>query len=301
MSTKNSELNVVTKNSSVNIVGVMNKTFDFAFSEVPMDARAIENARSQGGEVLHVPVAIGAIAVIYNLDAVDLKLSGEVLADIFSGKIQMWNDPAIAKLNPGTTLPEREITPVYCVEAGGATAIFTEYLSKRSAEFAKKATGREQNWPAYALSRQQSQGVATQVKKTVGSIGYVELALAAEKAVPIAILINKAGKQVSPETASVKSAVESAIAVKQHPAPYSLHPLTFSFTDAAGDASYPIVGASYALLYASQPKEKHAAVIEFLKWAVSDGQQFAAELHYAPLPAELSEKAQKLLDTVTLK
>jgi len=144
-----------------------------------------------------------------------------------------------------------------------------------------------------------SDGIAEFVKSNAGSIGYAELAYARSNGLATALIVNRALKPISPDAAAVTAAVDAAM--KKGGAkelPYKLHPLTFSFTDADGDASYPIVGASYAILYKKQPRDKGPVIVEFLKWAVGDGQKFAAEMHYAPLPADLTRKAQELLGTV---
>ncbi len=300
---KKVEIDYVAKGSGYGISNVTSKNLDFGCSDAPMNAKEVEAAKTAGGEVIHVPVTIGAVAVIYNLDGIkDLKLNGEVLADIYLRKITQWNDAKIAALNPGVALPAKDIAPVRRSESSGTTSIFTEYLSKRSAEFAKKpGTSKDPKWAEGVDGKQGNDGIAEHVKNTPGTIGYVELAYAKSNNIAFATLLNKAGKPVSPDAASVTAAVDSAMKVKQDKEPYSLHPLSFSFTDAEGEAAYPIVGASYAILFKKQPKDKGPVIVEFLKWAVSDGQKVATELHYAPLPAELTKKAQELLGAVTIE
>ncbi|MBN9121581.1 MAG: phosphate ABC transporter substrate-binding protein PstS [Planctomycetes bacterium] len=298
---KNVEIDYVPKGSGYGISNVTSKTIDFGCSDAPMNAKEVEAAKAAGGEVIHVPVAIGAVAVIYNLDGVkDLKLSGEVLAEIYLRKVTKWNDPKVAALNPGVALPDAPITPACRAESSGTTNIFTEYLSKKSAAFAKApGTSKSPKWPEGVAAKTENAGVAEFVKNTPHAIGYVELAFAKNNGIAFAALVNRAGKAVAPEPASVTAAVEAALKVKQDKEPYSLHPLSYSFTDAEGDAAYPIVGASYAILFKKQSKDKGPVIVEFLKWVVGDGQKLAAELHYAPLPEELSKKAVELLGTVT--
>lgn len=300
---KNVEIDYVAKGSGYGISNVTSKTIDFGCSDAPMNAKEVEAAKAAGGEVVHIPVAIGAVAVIYNLPEVkDLKLSGEVLADIYMRKITKWNDPAIAKLNLGAALPPSDIVPVRRAESSGTTSIFTEYLSKRSPEFASTIkTSKSPKWPDGVLGKEGNDGIAEHVKNTAGTIGYVELAYAKKNNIAFATLHNKAGKPVAPDANSATAAVEAAMKVKPNEEPYSLHPLTFSFTDAEGDAAYPIVGASYAIFFKKQAKDKGPVIVEFLKWVVADGQKFASELDYAPLPADLTKKAQELLGTVTFE
>jgi phosphate transport system substrate-binding protein len=300
---KNVEIDYVANGSGYGITNVTNKNLDFGCSDAPMTAKELEAAKAAGGEVIHVPVAIGAVAMVYNLDGIkDLRLSGEVLADIYLRKITKWNDPAIAKLNPGAALPGADITPVCRDGSSGTTNIFTEYLAKRSAEFAKApGVSKSPKWPAGVAARKENAGIAEFVKSTANTIGYVELAFAKNNGIAYATIINKAGKPVAPDATSVTAAVGAAMKVKQDKEPYSLHPLSYSFTDADGDAAYPIVGASYAMMFKKLPQDKGPVLVEFLKWVVGDGQKVAAELHYAPLPDELSKKAAELLGTVTFE
>ena len=187
-------------------------------------------------------------------------------------------------------------------DSSGTTSIFTEYLSKRSSEFAKApGTSKSPKWPPGVDGKQGNDGVAEAVKNTPNTIGYVELAYAKKSGIAFATLINKANKPVVPDATTVTAAVDAAMKVKQDKEPYSLHSLAFSFTDADGDDAYPIVGASYAIFFKKLPKDKGPVIVEFLKWATSDGQAFATELDYAPLPADLTKKAAELLATVTFE
>lgn len=300
---KKVEIDYVAKGSGYGITNVTARTLDFGCSDAPMNAKEVKAAKDAGGEVVHVPVAVGAVAVIYSLPEVPgLKLSGEVIADIYLGKIKKWDDPAIKSLNGDAKLPATNIVFVYRAESSGTTSIFTEYLSKRSGEFAKApGISKSPKWPAVGVGKEGNDGVAEHVKNTTGAIGYVELAYAKKNGISFATLLNKANKPVVPDAGSVTAAVEAAMKVKSDKEPYTLHPLTFSFTDADGDAAYPIVGASYAILFRKLPADKGLAIVDFLKWAVSEGQQHAKELDYAPLPAELTKKAQELLGTVTFE
>jgi phosphate transport system substrate-binding protein len=301
--TKNVEIDYVSKGSGYGISNVTSKNIDFGCSDAPMNAKETEAAKAAGGEVIHIPVTIGAVAVVFNLgETKELRLTGEVLADIYRRKITKWNEAPIANLNPGVPLPALDITPVYRAESSGTTNIFTEYLSKRSMEFAKEVgTSKSPKWPAGGLGKEGNDGIAGHVKSTPGTIGYVELAYAKKNGISFATMLNKAGKPVAPDAAGVTAAVEAAMKMKQEKEPYSLHPLTFSFTDAEGNAAYPIVGASYAMFFKKLPKDKGSVIVTFLKWVLTDGQRFATDLDYAPLPSDLTKKAQELLDGVTFE
>jgi len=301
--TQNVEVDYVAKGSGYGITNVTSRNIDFGCSDAPMTARELEAAKAAGGEVVHVPVTIGAVAIIYNLPGVaELRLSGELLADVYLRKITRWNDPAIGQLNPGVALPDLPITPTARAEGSGTSNIFTEYLSKRSAEFREKVgVGKSPKFPPGVEGKNGSDGLADFVRATNGSLGYVEIAYARRGNLAYASLVNRAGKVVRPEATAVTAAVGEAMKQPQDTEPYSLHPLTFSFTDAGGETSYPIVGASYAILFKKLPADRGRVVVDFLKWAVSDGQKYATELDYAPLPTELTQKAWELLDTVTFE
>lgn len=297
---KGAEIDYVAKGSGYGISNVTSRTLDFGCSDAPMSKKELEAAKDP---VVHVPVALGAVAVAYNLPEVaePLVLSGPVLAKIFLREITRWDDPAVKALNPAVALPAKDIVPVFRAESSGTTNLFTEYLAAQPGFEGKVQVSKSPKWPAGGLGKEGNDGVAGHVKDNPGTIGYVELAYAKKNNIPVAKLVNKAGKPVLPEPAAVAAAVAAAAGQKQTKEPYSLHPLAFSFVDAGGDAAYPIVGASYAVLYAKQPKDKGPVIVEFLRWVVTDGQSFAPDLHYAPLPPDLAKKAQNLLGTVTFE
>ncbi|HJZ60008.1 MAG TPA: extracellular solute-binding protein, partial [Gemmataceae bacterium] len=213
-----------------------------------------------------------------------------------------WDDKRIADLNPGVALPAKDIVVVARAESSGTTNIFTEYLSKVSGPF-RVAVGAstKPKWPQGVVPQEQNDGVAGFVKDNTYTIGYVEVLFAKKNNLATAVLRNKSGAWVGPDSDGVIAAAEEAMKTKPDAEPYSLHELTYSLTDAAGAKSYPICGISYAVLYAKLPKDKGPAIVEFLKWAVSDGQQFARELEYAPLPADLQKKAQERLGQITFE
>src|SRR5262245_9942448 len=294
------EIDYSKSGSSDGVKNMTEKNLDFGCSDAPMKKDQVEAAMAKGGAVIHVPLIMGAVAVPYNLpDVPSLKLSGPVLADIYLGKIKKWNAEPIAKLNPGVTLPDLGITPVYRAEGSGTSNIFTEYLSKVSPEFAQKVgTSTTPKWPEIGLGQKGSDGVAGHVKKNLGCIGYVEVSYAKLNGIPTAAVQNAKGAFVMPEAEAVTAAGEWAITQPQDKEPYSLHELTYSLTNADSEKAYPISGISYAVLYKKQPAGKGKHLVDFLKWATTDGQKFATELHYAPLPAELGKKVADRLATV---
>jgi phosphate transport system substrate-binding protein len=297
---KGVEIDYSKSGSSDGIKQMTEKSLDFGCSDAPMKKDQVETAKGKGGEVVHVPLIMGAVAVIYNLPTVPtLKLSGPVVADIYLGKLTKWNAEPIKALNPGVELPDVKIIPVYRQEGSGTTNIFTEYLNKVSPEFADKIpASTSPTWPQIGLAQKGSDGVAAHVKQNAGCIGYVEVSYAKMNDIRTAQVQNSKGTFMAPEAAAVTAAGEWAISQKQTKAPYSLHELTYSLTNADADAAYPVCGISYGLVYKKQSGEKGKKLVEFLKWATSDGQKFATELHYAPLPAELSKKVAERLNQI---
>ena len=294
------EIDYSKSGSSDGIKKMTEKELDFGATDAPMKKDQVESARGKGGEVLHVPLVAGGVAVVYNLPGVpDLKLSGPVIAEIYLGKIKKWNDPQIGKLNAGTTLPDTNILPVYRAEGSGTSNIFTEYLSKVHPEFARKiGASTSPRWPEIGTGQKGSDGVAGHVKANAGCIGYVEVSYAQQNQIPMAAVQNAAGAFTRAEAAAVTAAAEWALGQQQTTEPYSLHELTYSLTNAASEKAYPICGYTYAVLYKKQSTKKGKALVEFLKWATTDGQQFAPDLYYAPLPAELGKKVAERLSQV---
>lgn len=299
---KRTEIDYVKSGSGKGIGDLTAKTIDFGCTDAPMSKKELEAAVAAGGEVLHIPVTMGAVAIVYNVPGAEkLNLTGPVVADIYLQKIAKWNDAAIAGLNPGVALPDRAIVAVRRAESSGTTSIFSEYLSKVSPEFKEKVGTSKEMKLSGGVGQQGNDGIAGFVKNNEGAIGYVELAYANKNKISTAMIKNRTGKTVGPNADSVTAAAAAAMATKPTAEPYTLHELTFSLTDADGEASYPIVGISYAILFAKQPKDKGPTIVDFLKWVVVDGQKLAVELDYAPLPVELGKRAQVKLDGVTFE
>lgn len=272
---------------------VSEQTVDFGASDGPMTDEQL--AAAKGGPILHVPTVMGAVVLTYNLDGVPtgLKLTPEVIADIFSGRIVKWNDSAIAKANPGVALPATDIVVVHRSDGSGTSYIFTDYLSKVSPNWRDKVgRGTAVSWPV-GLGGKGNEGVTGLVKQTPASIGYVELIYAKSNDLPFAVVQNKAGQFVTPSLDSVTAAAASSAAAMPDD-------FRVSITDAAGPDAYPIAGMTWLLVYQKQADaEKGKKLVAFLDWALGDGQKAAPELHYAPLPPAVAAKAKASLGKIT--
>lgn len=269
-------------------------TVDFGASDSPMtDA---ELAKAKGGPVLHIPMVLGAVVVTYNVPNVaqPLKLTGPVLGDIFLGRIKKWNDARIAQLNAGVTLPNTDILPVRRSDGSGTTFIFTDYLSAVSPAWAQgPGKGKEVNWPA-GMGAKGNEGVAGMVKQTPGSIGYVELAYAKQNRLAFASMQNASGAFVAPSIESVTAAASGAMAALGANSDYRV-----SVVNAPGADAYPISSLTWLLVYQRQPdatKGRH--LVDFIRWALTDGQQSAPSLDYAPLPGTLTGQLRTRLDQI---
>jgi phosphate transport system substrate-binding protein len=214
-----------------------------------------------------------------------LKMTGQVLGDIYLGKIAKWNDPAIAALNPGVALPDAAIAPVRRADGSGTTFIFTNYLSKTNAEWkAKAGEGTAVNWPTGAGGKG-NEGVSAFVQRLPNSIGYVEYAYAKQNKMSHVLMKNAAGNFVAPDDTSFKAAAAGADWAKSF---YQV------LTDQPGAASWPITGATFILLYKSQDKPANAtATLKFFDWAYASGDQMAADLEYVPLPDSVKALVRK--------
>jgi phosphate transport system substrate-binding protein len=247
------------------------------------DDQLKEVMTKQGTNVLHIPTVMGAVVVTYNVEEIgkNLRLTPEVLASIFLGEITKWNDSRIGSINPGKSLPDKIIIVAHRSDGSGTTFIFTDYLAKVSESWSSKVgRGTSVKWPV-GLGGKGNEGVSGLVKQTPGSLGYVELAYAVQNGLPYASIKNKAGEFVEPTLESVTYA--AAGASMEMPAD-----LRVSITDADGKKSYPISGFTWLLVYGTmKDRQKGKALVEFLTWALSDGQKYAKDLLYAPLPKEV--------------
>jgi phosphate transport system substrate-binding protein len=270
---------------------VTNQTVFFGATDGPMTA---EQMQAAPGKILHLPTVLGAVVPVYNLPGVkgEIKFSGPVLADIFLGKITKWDDPAIAKLNSGTKLPNIDITVVHRSDGSGTSYIWVDFLSKVSPEFLKKVgVATSVNWPV-GLGGKGNEGVAGLVQQTPGSLGYVELIYALQNKIAYGSVQNSDGEFVRASIQAVTAAAASA--VKNMPKDFRV-----SITNAPGKGVYPISSFTWLLLY-ENPKDKmqSKAMVEFVKWALTDGQKFASDLGYAPLPDEVVKLEMAALGTI---
>jgi len=266
-------------------------TVDFGATDGPMSDEALAASKIK---LVHIPTVLGAVVPIYNLPGVsqELKCSQDAMAGIYLGKITMWNDPYIAKENPGVNLPAQPILPVYRSESSGTTFIFTDYLSKISPEWKSKVgAGTAVKWPV-GIGQKGSEGVAGMVRQSKYSFGYVELIYAEQNKIPFGIVRNKSGKWTKASTDGVTAA--AAAFAKSIPADYRV-----SITDAPGDNSYPISSFTWLLIpNPAKDAAKGKAIIGFLNWMIDTGESEAASLAYAPLPAAVAERVKKTIATL---
>jgi phosphate transport system substrate-binding protein len=271
-------------------------TVDFGASDSPMSDE--EMAKAKGGPILHIPTVLGAVVITYNLPGVTapIELTPQIIADIFSGRITKWNDTRITSINPTVTVPKSDILVVHRSDGSGTSYIFTDYLSQAVPSWkASVGKGKEVKWPV-GLGAKGNEGVAGQVKQTPGSIGYVELAYAKQNKLPIAAIKNKDGKFI---IASVPAVTAAAAGVAKTLPPNTDYRI--SIVNAPGADSYPISSFTWILVYQHQKDPvKGRKLVDFLNWALTDGEAEAPPLDYAPLPAEMASTVRAKLKTIDL-
>jgi phosphate transport system substrate-binding protein len=270
---------------------------DFGASDAPMSDDELAAAQAKGGDVLHIPTVVGSVAITYNLPGVtDLKLDGPTLADIYLGTITKWNDPKITALNPGVTLPGDDIKVVHRSDSSGTSYIFTGYLTAVSPDWSSKVgQDKAPEWPT-GIGGQGNDGVAAAVQQTQGGIGYNELAYALQNKLAYASLKNANGEWIKPSLDSTTAAGQGVTYPDD---------LRFSLLNSKAPGAYPIVSATWQLLWqdpskAGMSRDKAKALVQFVTWELSTGQKLAPDLNYAPLPTDLQSAAIKLLDSVVL-
>jgi phosphate transport system substrate-binding protein len=275
------------------------KTVDFGATDAPLSAEEIQKAPN----AVHIPETIGAVVAAYNLPVEGLKLTGPILADIFLGKITKWNDPQIQEINRGLTLPAEDIVVVHRSDGSGTTYVWTDYLSNVSSAWNQQiGKGKSIEWPV-GVGAPGNEGVANSINTTPNAIGYVELAYALTTGMKHAAVQNQAGNFVEGSLDSTKAAVAAAAPSL----PAGDQPWTnVTMVNAPGADSFPIASFSYLLVYkelTDEPrladKNKAQTLVDFINWAITDGQQFAPDIGYVPLPEQVVQLNQETLKGLT--
>jgi phosphate transport system substrate-binding protein len=290
----NVRINYQSLGSGAGIRQLTSKTVFFGATDQPMKDEQLQAAP---GKILHFPTVLGAVVPVYNLPEVSetLKFTGPLLADIVLGKVTKWNDPALAKLNPGVKLPASDLTFVHRSDGSGTTFVWTDYLSKVSPEF-KQRVGADASvkWPV-GVGGKGNEGVTGMVRQTPGSLGYIELVYALQNKVPVGAVQNSTGAFVSPSVDSVTAAAAGAVA--NMPPDFRV-----SITNAPGADAYPIASFTWILLYESPDDKAQGRMMkEFMRWALTDGQKYAPELGYARLPQPVVDMELKAVEQLKVQ
>lgn len=279
------EINYISIGSGGGIEQMRSHTVDFGATEAPLPQADLD---AMG--VMQFPMVLGAVVLVANLEGLkpgELKLTGDVVAQIYLGKVTYWNDPAIRLLNPAMKLPDLPITVVERADGSGSTWLFTTYLTRVSSAWAKAAgAGKSVHWPVGGGAKG-NEGVASFIKTLPGAFGYVQAAYATQNSLPTVALKNGSGKFVVPTQAAYKAAADQVD--WSGPAGDSAFLL-----DLPGDGTWPITGASYVLVYKDQPdRAKADNLLRFFHWCLAEGAPVAAELGYVPLPAEAVRRVEQ--------
>ncbi|MFH1756084.1 MAG: phosphate ABC transporter substrate-binding protein PstS [Candidatus Latescibacterota bacterium] len=284
-SMNNVQINYQSIGSGGGIAQIKAKTIHFGGSDAPMQPKELEEHG-----LIQFPMVVGGVVPVMNVEGIntgELRLSAEVLADIFLGNIKKWNDPAIADINKGLKIPDADITVVHRADGSGTTWIFTNYLDKVSKEWHEKiGFGKAVDWAA-GIGGKGNEGVATYVDKVNGSIGYVEFAYAVQNKLAYVLLQNKAGHFVAPTIESFQAAAANAD-WKNAPGYYLV------LTDQPGDMSWPITGATFILIHKEQSDAELAkAMLKYFDWCYRHGGEIAKTLHYVPIPLSVVSLVQE--------
>ena len=286
---KEIQINYQSIGSGGGIKQITAKTVDFGATDGPMTPDQMAEAP---GRIFHIPMVMGAVAVIYNIDRVSegLKLTPDVLAQIFLGRITKWNDTRIALENPDVNLPGEDIVVVHRSDGSGTSFIFTDYLSSVSGEWKSKVgKATSVNWPI-GLGGKGNEGVAGFVKQTAGAIGYVELSYAIKNNLSYTFLQNKSGNYIKPNLESTSKAAEG-VAMPED--------FRVSLVNSSNPDAYPIAGFTWLLIYKNMDDAvKGRAIVSFIKWAIHEGQEYAEPLLYAPLPENVVTLIETRLEQV---
>jgi phosphate transport system substrate-binding protein len=285
------EINYQSIGSGGGIRQITERTVFFGATDGPMTP---EQMQAAPGKILHLPTVLGAVVPVYNIPGVtaELKFTGEVLAGITLGKITKWNDTAIAKLNGGVTLPAMDIVVAHRSDGSGTTYIWVDFLSKISPEFRKTVgVATSVKWPV-GVGGKGNEGVAGLVSQTPGSLGYVELIYALQNKIAYGSVQNSSG-------AFIRATIEAVTAAAASAAGQMPEDFRVSITNPSGKDAYPIASFTWLLVY-ENPQDKALAkvMVEFIRWALTDGQRFATELGYAPLPKAIVDMELKTLQKI---
>ena len=285
------KLNYQSIGSGGGVKGWTENTVDFGASDAFLKDSEIQ-AAAANGEPVEIPVTFGAVVVAYNLKglAAPIKMTPDVVANLFLGKITKWNDPAIAAINPGVTLPDTDVSIVHRSDGSGTTSIFTTYLTDVSADWVTtvgggdktKSAGKTVEWPT-GLGASGNEGVTQGISQTDGGVGYIELAYALKNNIPFADVANKSGAFITPSLDSVKAAAD----LPSYPAD-----LRFNLVNTDAPTGYPIAGTTWLIVYkdlskVSKSQDRANALIDFLWWSIHEGQNASEPLFYATIPASL--------------
>jgi phosphate transport system substrate-binding protein len=268
---------------------ILAETVDFGASDGPMSD---ENLAKAPRTLWHIPTVAGADVISYNLPGnPKLRLDGPTVANIFLGKITKWNDPAISAPNSGVSLPDQDIVVVHRSDGSGTTYIFTDYLSNVSSEWKEKVgKGTSVSWPV-GLGGKGNEGVSGQIRQVPGALGYIELAYAKQNQLPYADMKNAAGNYITPSIETVTAALATATIPED---------FRFSMVNPPGEKAYPIAGTTWLLVYQQQKDAaKGRKLVEFLKWAYTEGEKMATTLDYAPLPDNVQERVLKRIAQIS--
>jgi len=289
-------INYASLGSGAGIRQLSERTVDFGASDSPMTDAELADAK--GGAVLHVPTVLGAVAVAYNLPGLSqpLRLTGELIADIFLGHVTRWDDPRIAAANPGVRLPAEDVLVVHRTDGSGTTFVFTDYLSSVSQRWANgPGRGKQIKWPT-GLGAKGNEGVAAQVKLMPGTISYTELSYVELIPLQAAHVQNAAGNFVPPTVEHVQAAAAGVLETLPADTDYRI-----SIVDAPGEQAYPISTLTWLLVYRDQADSvKGRKLVDFIRWALTEGDDEAEALHYAPLPDALERGVLARLDSVRI-
>jgi phosphate transport system substrate-binding protein len=279
------------------VAQIQAKTVDFGASDVPMTPTEQQGAK--GGPILHIPMALGAVVIAYHVKGVNagLKFDGETIGKIFTGDIKTWNDPAIKALNPGVNLPNEPIAVAHRSDSSGTTGVFSDYLTKVSKTWVSKLGGADKSrgktiaWPT-GIGGKGNDGVSAIVSQTEGGVGYVELQYAVAQHLTYGVVKNSVGTFITPCPTTITAAANKTFFPPN---------LKTSLTNRPGALAYPITGTTYALVYQNQTDEPKAkALVNFLAWALTTGQNFPGSINYAALGKSLQVKALGQIGKITL-